>query len=120
MFPAYITHTRLHVSAMMPRSCVMMRTLEPNVAFISVISSRIWAWIVTSRAVVGSSAIRRRGLHDKAMAIRARCCIPPLSSYGYWRAVRAGAEDFSFLRLLVAPPRAPFPRALLHNPLARL
>ena len=33
---------------------------------------KIWAWIVTSRAVVGSSAIKILGLHDIAMEITAR------------------------------------------------
>jgi hypothetical protein len=35
-------------------------------------SSRIWAWIVTSRAVVGSSAISSFGSHDSAIAIITR------------------------------------------------
>ena len=32
-------------------------------------SSRIWAWIVTSTAVVGSSAINNSGSHASAIAI---------------------------------------------------
>ena len=40
-------------------------------------SSRICAWIVTSSAVVGSSAIRSFGSHASAIAIIARCRIPP-------------------------------------------
>ena len=44
----------------------------------SFISSRIWAWMVTSRAVVGSSAINSSGLHSSAAAIPTRCRIPPL------------------------------------------
>ena len=43
----------------------------------SVISSRICAWIVTSSAVVGSSAIKSFGLHASAIAIITRCRIPP-------------------------------------------
>ena len=39
--------------------------------------SRIWAWIVTSRAVVGSSAMSSFGSHESAMAIIARWRIPP-------------------------------------------
>ncbi len=39
--------------------------------------SRIWAWIVTSSAVVGSSAIRISGLHESAMAIMTRWRMPP-------------------------------------------
>ena len=40
-------------------------------------SSRICAWMVTSSAVVGSSAIRSFGSHASAMAIIARWRIPP-------------------------------------------
>ena len=40
-------------------------------------SSRIWAWIVTSRAVVGSSARRSSGLQERAMAIITRWRMPP-------------------------------------------
>jgi len=37
----------------------------------------IWAWIVTSSAVVGSSAMRTSGLFASAIAIIARCRMPP-------------------------------------------
>ena len=40
-------------------------------------SSRTIAWMVTSRAVVGSSAINRRGEQLSAIAIIARCAMPP-------------------------------------------
>ena len=39
--------------------------------------SRICAWIVTSSAVVGSSASRSFGLQASAIAIMARWRIPP-------------------------------------------
>ena len=39
--------------------------------------------MVTSRAVVGSSAIRISGLHASAIAIIALCLIPPENSNGY-------------------------------------
>ena len=39
--------------------------------------SRISAWMVTSSAVVGSSAISTRGSHEMAMAIITRCRMPP-------------------------------------------
>ena len=39
--------------------------------------SRISAWIVTSSAVVGSSAISTDGLQASAMAIIARWRMPP-------------------------------------------
>ena len=44
-------------------------------------SSRIWAWMVTSRAVVGSSQIRILGWQDRAMAMTIRWRIPP----EYWK-----------------------------------
>ena len=43
---------------------------------------RIWACTVTSSAVVGSSAMSSGGLHDSAMAIIARCLMPPESWCG--------------------------------------
>jgi len=49
----------------------------PSRCFISCISSRICAWMVTSSAVVGSSAIKSFGLHDIAMAIITRWRMPP-------------------------------------------
>ncbi len=44
--------------------------------------SRICFWIVTSSAVVGSSAMRSLGSQAIAMAIITRCCWPPESSWG--------------------------------------
>ena len=45
--------------------------------------SMICAWIVTSSAVVGSSAISRRGSHTSAIAIITRCRMPPDRLIGY-------------------------------------
>ena len=42
--------------------------------------------MVTSSAVVGSSAIRMAGSHAIAIAIIERCSMPPENSKGYWRA----------------------------------
>src|SRR5262249_50503453 len=54
--PAYITTTRSQISYAVPRSCVVNRTDTPR-SFTSERSRRrICAWIVTSSAVVGSSA----------------------------------------------------------------
>ncbi len=55
---------------------------ELILSFNSIISSRICAWIVTSRAVVGSSAIITFGLHASAMAIITRWRMPPDNSCG--------------------------------------
>ena len=49
----------------------------PKRSFMSCISSRICAWMVTSSAVVGSSAIRSLGSQDSAMAIITRWRMPP-------------------------------------------
>ena len=59
--PAYMTATRSASSAMTPRSWVMRMTEAPTSLRNWRIRSRIWAWMVTSRAVVGSSAISRAG-----------------------------------------------------------
>ena len=64
---------------------------EPSRVFRSRIRSRICAWIVTSSAVVGSSAISSFGLQASAMAIITRCRMPPDSWCGYSRTRRAGA-----------------------------
>ena len=40
-------------------------------------SRRIWAWMVTSRAVVGSSARMRSGSQARAMAMTTRWRMPP-------------------------------------------
>ena len=47
------------------------------------------AWVVTSSAVVGSSASSSRGSVSSAAAIITRCSIPPDSSCGYWRSRRS-------------------------------
>ena len=46
-------------------------------------SLRICAWMVTSKAVVGSSAMRTSGLQARATAIITRWRIPPESWWGY-------------------------------------
>ena len=63
--PPYITSTRSASSATTPRSWVMRMTDAPVSRRSVRIRSRIWAWIVTSSAVVGSSAISTRGWHDE-------------------------------------------------------
>ena len=60
----------------------------PTRCFRSRINSRICAWIVTSSAVVGSSAISSFGLQASAMAIITRWRMPPESWCGYSRTRR--------------------------------
>ena len=62
----------------------MMITAIPSRLCRSAISSRIWAWTVTSSAVVGSSAISSLGSLASAIAIIARWRMPPENSCGYW------------------------------------
>ncbi len=53
--------------------------------------SRIWAWIVTSRAVVGSSAISSSGSQASAMAIITRWAMPPDRACGKASSRRSGS-----------------------------
>ena len=62
---AYMTTTSSATSATTPRSCVIMITAVPCSSCSSRISSRICAWVVTSSAVVGSSAIKQLGVVDQ-------------------------------------------------------
>ena len=55
------------------------------------IRSRIWAWMVTSSAVVGSSAMSRSGSQASAMAIITRWAMPPESSCGNDLSRRSGS-----------------------------
>src|SRR3990172_3708381 len=55
------------------------------------ISSRICAWIVTSSAVVGSSARISDGLQASAIAIIMRWRMPPLKWCGYCASRRSGS-----------------------------
>src|SRR5215472_5792406 len=66
--PAYITMTRSAISATTPRSWVMRMMAAPTRCLRSVMRLRICAWMVTSSAVVGSSAIRSFGRQASAMA----------------------------------------------------
>ena len=85
-----MTITVCAVSATTPRSCVMRMTPMSKSRLTLSISSRIWAWTVTSSAVVGSSAISTAGLCTSAMAIIARWRMPPENWCGKSRArVRA-------------------------------
>ena len=77
MRAAYMTTTSSAISATTPRSCVIMMIALPNSSWRRFIRSRICACVVTSSAVVGSSAISRSGLLTSAIAIITRWRIPP-------------------------------------------
>ena len=76
------TATSSATSATTPRSCVMSTMAVPLACCSVCINSRICAWMVTSSAVVGSSAISSRGLLASAIAIIARWRMPPDSLCG--------------------------------------
>src|SRR6185437_3298495 len=75
--PAYMTITRSAMSATKPRLCVIRTIAVPSRSRMSRIRSRIPAWMVTSSAVVGSSAIRIFGSQASAIAIITRWRMPP-------------------------------------------
>ena len=81
-WPAYMTTTSSQTSATTPRSWVMRMIAAPLSSRSLRISSRICAWIVTSSAVVGSSAMRRSGSQASAIAIMTRWRMPPESRCG--------------------------------------
>ena len=78
-----MTATRSARPAITPRSCVTMMTAMPSRRRRSSMSSRICFWIVTSSAVVGSSAMSSFGSHARAIAIMTRCRMPPENWCGY-------------------------------------
>src|SRR5882672_10077658 len=63
-----MTATRSHIFATMPRLCVTKISATPVSCWMSFRRSRYWAWIVTSRFVVGSSAMTSLGPPASAMA----------------------------------------------------
>ena len=71
-------------------------------------SSIICAWIVTSRAVVGSSAIRSFGLQERAMAIMTLWRIPPERVWGYFFMTPAASGIPTLLKRSTARSRASF------------
>ena len=89
--PAYRTIARWHSSRTTPRSWVMRSSAIPRSRTRSRRSSRICAWMVTSSAVVGSSAMSSSGSHASAIAIITRWRIPPESSWGYWPTTASGS-----------------------------
>ena len=67
----YITATWSTISATTPRSWVISIRAMPRSACEARMRSRIWAWTVTSSAVVGSSAMSILGSQERPMAIMA-------------------------------------------------
>ena len=75
-----MTMTSSHIWATTPRSCVMRMIAMPSSFCRDFMRSKICAWMVTSSAVVGSSAIRISGSQASAMAIMTRWRMPPENS----------------------------------------
>ena len=67
------------------------------------IRSRIWAWIVTSSAVVGSSAMSSSGSQARAIAIITRWAMPPDISWGKALRRRSGSGMPTILQQLRGP-----------------
>src|SRR5437868_2949398 len=82
--PAYMTAIRPQTAAARSRSCVMRSIARPVSRRSSSMIAMTSSWVVTSRAVVGSSASSRSGPVESAPAIITRCSRPPESSCGYW------------------------------------
>ncbi len=77
-----MTSTRSATSATTPRSWVMKSIAMLCCTRRSSSRASTRACTVTSRAVVGSSAISRAGSQAMAMAIITRCFCPPDTSWG--------------------------------------
>ena len=88
--PAYITAIRSACAATRPRSWVISTIAVSRSACSRSSTSMIWACTVTSSAVVGSSAMSTAGSLASAIAIIARCRMPPENSCGYCRARSPG------------------------------
>ena len=91
-----MTTMRSAICSASPRSCVTKSILQSCRAQLSRSSAMISCCVSISSAVVGSSAIKSRGLAIIASAIAARCSMPPLNSCGYCRARLAGSSKPSF------------------------
>ncbi len=73
--------------------------------------SRICAWMVTSSAVVGSSAIRKSGSQASVIAIITRCFWPPDRRNGYSSMRRSGSGMPTLPIHSIALARAASPRS---------
>lgn len=82
MRPAYMTAMRSVIPATTPRSWLMSTRAIASSRRSRSMSPSTCAWTVTSSAVVGSSAISTLGSRLIAIAISARCRMPPDSWCG--------------------------------------
>ena len=77
-----MTRIRSHTSLITARSWLTRIMLIPVSCCRSSSRLRIWSWMMTSSEVVGSSASSSRGEEASAIAISARCNMPPLNWKG--------------------------------------
>ncbi len=77
------------------KSWEMNKTAVPVSACISESKSKTESCTEVSKAVVGSSAMRRSGLAQIAPAIMTRCFCPPESWCGYAEKMRCGSGSFT-------------------------
>ena len=91
ILPAYMTAT---TSAFSGDDTQVVRDQQHGHAgvVLDLAEAGICAWMVTSSAVVGSSAMRMLGLQDKAMAIMTRCRMPPRNLVGVFVEAGFGEE----------------------------
>ena len=101
-----MTTTESQLCAMTPRSCVMRMEEEPISAWRSLRRDRICACTVTSRAVVGSSAMMSSGWQARAMAMTTRWRMPPESWWGNSSTRCSGAGMRTRCRSWMAASRA--------------
>ena len=90
MRPAYMTQMRSASPATTEESCVIQMSAVPDSRHSFCASYRICAWIVTSSAVVGSSAMMSFGRLRSAIAIATRWRIPPEELMGIGAQARFG------------------------------
>ncbi len=106
--PFFITMTRSDRSATTPMSWVMRMMPASTRCRRSRMSLRISAWTVTSRAVVGSSAMSSLGSQARAWAIIARWRCPPESWCGYLSTASSGLGRSTMRSSSTARARACF------------
>ena len=84
--------------------CVMMISAAPSRRVSSFISSRICAWMVTSSAVVGSSAMISLGPQDKRHGDHDALAHAAAEMMGYCRSRRSGSEMPTMSRSSIGAP----------------
>src|ERR1019366_4543533 len=101
--PSLMVTMRSAISAI-ARSWVTRTTVRPRSRLSARIVPRISLAVCESRLPVGSSARRIVGSLIRARAIATRCCWPPESWLGWFRARSASPSRANVSRTLAAPP----------------